>query len=63
MAKAPGTFEVAGQAFARILTRIGLRRNEARLGRDLERALAAMRADGSSTRIFAKWRLEDDRLP
>jgi polar amino acid transport system substrate-binding protein len=63
MTKAPGTFEVAGPPFARILTGIGLRKDEAELGRDLTRVLAAMRADGSYARIFTKWHLEDDMLP
>ncbi|MFI4995634.1 MAG: ABC transporter substrate-binding protein [Hyphomicrobiales bacterium] len=63
MTKAPGRFEVAGPPFARVLTGIGLRKDEAALGRDLERVLAAMKADGSYARIFAKWHLEDDMLP
>ena len=63
MTKAPGVFEVAGPPFHQILTAIGYRKDEPALGAALQKAIDAMRADGSLRAILKKWQLEGDMLP
>jgi polar amino acid transport system substrate-binding protein len=63
MAKAPKTFEVAGPPFHQILTAIGHRKDDAALGAAIQKAIDAMKADGSLKKTLAKWQIEGDMLP
>ncbi len=63
MSKAPGVFEVAGPPFHQILTAIGHRKDDAALGAALQKAVDAMKADGSLRMILKKWQIEGDMLP
>jgi len=62
MLKAPNRFEVAGPPFHRILTGMGLRKDDGPLKAALQGALDAAKADGTYQRIFAKWGLQQDML-
>jgi polar amino acid transport system substrate-binding protein len=63
MSKAPGVFEVAGPPFHQILTAIGYRKDDQALGGSLQKAIDAMKADGSLRAILKKWQMEGDMLP
>jgi polar amino acid transport system substrate-binding protein len=63
MSKAPGVFEVAGPPFHQILTAIGYRKDDQALGASLQKAIDAMKADGSLRAILKKWQIEGDMLP
>lgn len=59
---APGQFETGVPAFARILTGIGVRKDDSQLSAALTQILADMKADGSYAGLMAKWHLEGDKL-
>ncbi|ALZ84955.1 MAG TPA: ABC transporter substrate-binding protein [Pseudomonas sp.] len=59
---APGQFETGVPAFARILTGVGVRKDDSQLSAALTQILADMRADGSYASLMAKWHLEGDKL-
>lgn len=59
---APGQFETGVPAFARILTGIGVRKDDSQLSAALLQILADMKADGSYAALMAKWHLEGDKL-
>jgi polar amino acid transport system substrate-binding protein len=63
ISKAPGVFEVAGPPFHQILTAIGYRKDDQALGASLQKAIDAMKADGSLRTILKNWRIEGDMLP
>ncbi|MBV8429324.1 MAG: ABC transporter substrate-binding protein, partial [Hyphomicrobiales bacterium] len=63
MSKAPGVFEVGGPAFHQILTAIGYRKDDQALGSSIQKAIDAMKADGSLKAILKKWQIEGDMLP
>ena len=62
MTKAPGTFEVAGPPFHQILTGIGIRKDDAALQDAVQKAVDAMKADGTLLKILTKWHLEGDKM-
>ncbi|MGI4785143.1 MAG: ABC transporter substrate-binding protein [Janthinobacterium lividum] len=61
-AKTPGTFKLGGPSYFKILTGIGLRKDSTTLRDALQKALEAMRADGSYEKLLVKYHLEDDTL-
>ena len=61
--KAGHIFDIGGDPFAKILTGIGVRKEDADLRTAIESALNAMKADGTYTKILTKWGLEGDALP
>jgi polar amino acid transport system substrate-binding protein len=63
MQKAPNTFEFGGPAFHQILTAIGFRKDDAAMGSALQKAIDAMKADGSLRKILKKWGMEADMIP
>ncbi|MGA8259327.1 MAG: ABC transporter substrate-binding protein [Arenicellales bacterium] len=60
--KAPNTFEVAGPPFNKILTGIGVRKEDKELHDAVQKAFDAMKADGTYKKIMTKWHLEGDML-
>ena len=62
MTKAPGVFEVAGPPFHQILTGIGMRKDDAALQAAIQKAVDAMKADGTLLKILTKWHLEGDKM-
>lgn len=60
---APNTFAVAGKPFHRILTGIGVRKDEKALTQAISQSLDEMRKDGTYMKILKKWNLEGDALP
>ena len=62
MQKAPKTFEVGGPPFHQILCAIGFRKDDAAMATALQKAIDAMRADGSYLKILTKWGLEGDKI-
>lgn len=62
MQKAPNTFEVAGPPFHQILTAIGYRKDEEPMGTALQKAIDAMKADGTLGKILTKWGLAGDKI-
>jgi polar amino acid transport system substrate-binding protein len=61
--KAGHIFDIGGDPFAKILTGIGVRKDDNDLRTAIESALKAMKADGTYTKILTKWGLEGDALP
>lgn len=59
---APGLFEDAVPAFAKILTGIGVRKDDRELGLAVQQIIQDMQADGSYTKLFHKWKVEGDGL-
>lgn len=59
---APKTFAVAGKPFHRIITGIGIRKDEKPLKKAIAEALHTMRQDGTYMKIFEKWNLKGDAL-
>jgi polar amino acid transport system substrate-binding protein len=62
MQKAPNVFEVAGDPFNKILTGIGIRKDDAELRDAIQKVFDGMKADGTAKKILAKWGLEGDAL-
>jgi polar amino acid transport system substrate-binding protein len=63
MQKAPRTFEVGGPPFHQILVGIGTRKEDTALQASLQKAIDAMKADGTYLKILTKWGLEDHKIP
>ncbi len=61
--KDPSMFTVGGRPYYKILTGIGIRKNEAGLQAAMASALAKMRSNGSYAKILAKWNISEDALP
>ncbi|QFT24453.1 Cystine-binding periplasmic protein precursor [Pseudomonas sp. THAF187a] len=59
---APGLFEDAVPAFAKILTGIGVRKDDRELGLAVQQVIQDMRTDGSYQALFRKWNVEGDAL-
>ena len=59
---APELFEVGVPAFARILTGLGIRKDDPQMSAAVIEILKDMRADGSYQAILAKWHIEGDTL-
>jgi len=62
MGKSPKTFEVAGPPFHQILTAIGLRKGDDGMTDAVQKAIDAMKADGTLLAILKKWGLEGDAI-
>ena len=62
MDKSPKTFEVAGPPFHQILTGIGLRKNDAGIADGVQKAVDAMKQDGTLLAILKKWHIEGDMM-
>jgi polar amino acid transport system substrate-binding protein len=59
----PNLFTTGGKPYYKILTGIGIRKNEPKLQAAMAEALGKMRADGSYAKILAKWNISADALP
>ena len=59
---APDLFQEAVPAFSRILTGLGIRKDDAQLSAAVSQVIDQMRADGDYTRLLAKWHVESDKL-
>lgn len=62
MGKSPKTFEVAGPPFHQILTAIGLRKNDGEMTNAVQKAVDAMKQDGTLLAILKKWQIEGDMM-
>lgn len=62
MKVAPKTFSVAGKPFHRILTGIGIRKDEKPLKKAIAQALHIMHKNGTYLKIMEKWNLKGDAL-
>ena len=60
--KAPNVFEVAGDPFSKILTGIATRKGETDMHDAIQKAVDAIRADGTELNILKKWHMEADAL-
>lgn len=58
----PGEIVTGSKPFYKILTGIGVRKDEPGLSAALEKNIAAMMKDGSYAAIYAKWDLKNDML-
>jgi len=58
----PELFETGVPSFARILTGVGIHKEDKILTRSVEKILQEMQADGSYLQILKKWNIEDDQL-
>ncbi|HUC64630.1 MAG TPA: ABC transporter substrate-binding protein [Stellaceae bacterium] len=61
--KEPELFVTGGKPYYKILTGIGLRKDETQLQQAMATAFAQMRKDGSYHQILVKWDIEQDELP
>ena len=59
----PELFVTGGQPYYKILTGIGLRKEETQLQAAMAKAFDAMREDGSYHDILVKWAITQDELP
>lgn len=59
----PNAFQIGGKPYFKILTGIGLRKDEPGVSQALEGKLAEMMKDGTYEAIFKKWNLTTDMLP
>ncbi|KAF1066928.1 MAG: L-cystine-binding protein FliY [Pseudomonas citronellolis] len=59
---APDLFEVGVPAFARILTGLGIRKDDAQMSAAVQQIIKDMQADGSYQALLAKWHIEGDKL-
>jgi polar amino acid transport system substrate-binding protein len=62
MGKSPNTFEVAGPPFHRILTGIGMRKDDPGMQAAIQSAVDTMKKDGTLLAILKKWGLEGDMM-
>ena len=61
--KAGHIFDIGGDPFAKILTGIGIRKEDGELKAAVQSALGSMKADGTYLGILTKWGMEGDVLP
>ncbi|MCY1378926.1 hypothetical protein D9M69_665990 [compost metagenome] len=59
---APDLFETGVPAFARILTGLGIHKDDQQLSAAVQQIIDDMRADGSYQALLAKWHIEGDKL-
>lgn len=59
---APDLFDIGVPAFARILTGIGIRKDDQQLSAAVTQIIKDMQADGSYDALLAKWNIKADRL-
>ncbi|HTZ79302.1 MAG TPA: ABC transporter substrate-binding protein [Stellaceae bacterium] len=62
MGKSPKTFEVAGPPFHQILTAIGLRKGDDGMMDSVQKAVDAMKKDGTLLAILKKWQIGGDMI-
>ncbi|HEX7390381.1 MAG TPA: ABC transporter substrate-binding protein, partial [Acidiphilium sp.] len=62
MSKAPNTFEVAGPPFHRMLTAIGLNKNDTGMKAAIQTAVDELQKNGTIPAILKKWGIGGDRL-
>lgn len=62
MGKSPKTFEVAGPPFHQILTAIGLRKGDDGMTDAVQKAVDAMKQDGTLLATLKKWQIEGDMI-
>jgi polar amino acid transport system substrate-binding protein len=60
--KAGHIFDIGGDPFAKILTGIGIRKEDGELKTAVQAALDSMKADGTYLKILTKWGMEGDAL-
>lgn len=63
MTKAPGVFEVGGDPFAQVAVGVAVRKDDKQLTEALGKALAAIKADGTYSKILTQWNLVGDTYP
>jgi len=61
-ALAPDLFEEGVPAFSRILTGLGIRKDDSQLSAAVQQVINDMRSDGSYVRLLAKWHVSSDTL-
>lgn len=61
-AMAPDLFEEGVPAFSRILTGLGMRKDDPQLTAAVQQIIDAMRADGSYARLLSTWHVSSDTL-
>ncbi|MDH0745010.1 ABC transporter substrate-binding protein [Pseudomonas sp. GD03842] len=61
-AMAPDLFQEGVPAFSRILTGLGIRKDDPQLTTAVQQVLNDMRSDGSYSQLLAKWHVESDKL-
>ena len=59
---APDLFQEGVPAFSRILTGLGIRKDDPQLTAAVQQVISDMRSDGSYAQILAKWHVESDKL-
>ncbi|HYD06172.1 MAG TPA: transporter substrate-binding domain-containing protein, partial [Reyranella sp.] len=62
LSKAGHIFDIGGDPFGKILTGIGIRKDEPELKAAIQAAYDSMKADGSHLAILKKWGMEGDYL-
>jgi polar amino acid transport system substrate-binding protein len=61
-AMAPDLFQEGVPAFSRILTGLGIRKDDPQLTAAVQQVMSDMHSDGSYTQLLAKWHVESDKL-
>ncbi|WP_248767071.1 ABC transporter substrate-binding protein [Pseudomonas sp. MWU12-2345] len=61
-AMAPDLFEEGVPAFSRILTGLGIRKDDPQLGKAVQQIVTDMRNDGSYAQLLGKWHVASDTL-
>ncbi|MGA8132767.1 MULTISPECIES: ABC transporter substrate-binding protein [Pseudomonas] len=61
-AMAPDLFEEGVPAFSRILTGLGIRKDDPQLGKAVQQIVTDMRSDGSYAQLLGKWHVASDTL-
>ncbi len=61
-AMAPDLFEEGVPAFSRILTGLGMRKDDPQLTQAVQQIVSDMRSDGSYARLLGKWHVASDTL-
>lgn len=61
-AMAPDLFEEGVPAFSRILTGLGMRKDDPQMSAAVEQIVANLRADGTYAQLLAKWKVSSDTL-
>lgn len=61
-AMAPDLFQEGVPAFSRILTGLGIRKDDLQLTAAVQQVMSDMHSDGSYTQLLAKWHVESDKL-
>ena len=61
-AMAPDLFQEGVPAFSRILTGLGIRKDDAQLSAAVQQIINDMRSDGSYARLLSQWQVSSDTL-